>query len=70
MGPYYKIIVNIKTTTGIVETGSFLLGNDEESAWVTFNSLKEDVRVDAPVVIRLDLTKEEDGKLPVTDPNS
>ena len=61
----YNVIVNIKIVKGMLEIGSFFLGDDIDFASGVFNNLKGDPEVKDDTVMRLDLVKKEENDLPL-----
>lgn len=53
----YNIVINIKTTHGMMEIGNFFIGDDREFAIETFNQLKGSDNKDWSV-LWIDLIKE------------
>ena len=61
----YHIITDITTTQGLLEVGSFYLGNDVEFATATFDNLKGLPNSNG-AVIRMSLVKTAKGSIPIT----
>lgn len=64
MDTVYKITVNIKALTGMLEIGNFLLGDNYDQALTTFNSLQGNINVDKSA-LRLDLIRQDKDTLPI-----
>ncbi len=65
MDTVYNIVVSIRTMQGMMETGKFYLGADEDFAQSVFDNLEGDLTADDDVLIRVDLEKKESNMLPV-----
>lgn len=61
----YHIIVDITTTKGLLEVGSFYLGNDVEFATTTFDNLMG-MPYSNDAIIRMSLVETGKGALPKT----
>ncbi len=65
MDTVYNIVVSIRTMQGMMETGTFYLGTDNDFAHGVFDSLQGDLTADDDVLIRIDLEKKDRNTLPV-----
>lgn len=58
----YCFVVSIRTPGGMLQIGTFYIGNDIDFALTTFGNLKGNSATDEKSILRIDLVKKLNGK--------